>query len=84
MVWRHVRIRPEEPLSIEVDHVVRVFGDPDFGFPGDVGDEGLHGAAVLEGARQKPCPNFGRLILAVDKGHPVIGPLKLPVPSACW
>jgi len=32
-----------------MDHVVGVFGDPDFGFPGDVRDERLHGAAVLEG-----------------------------------
>ncbi len=36
-VFRHyIRIRPEEPLAVEVDHVVGVFGDPDFGFPGDV------------------------------------------------
>jgi len=47
--WHHVWIRPEEPLAVEVDHVVGVFGDPDFGFPGDVRDEGLHGAAGLEG-----------------------------------
>ena len=45
----HIRIRTEESLVVEVDHVVGVFGDPDFGFPGDVRDEGLHGAAVLEG-----------------------------------
>ena len=29
--------------------MVGVFGDPDFGFPGEVRDEGRHGAAVLEG-----------------------------------
>lgn len=34
---------------VEVDHVVGVFGDPDLGFPGDLRDEGLHGAAGLEG-----------------------------------
>ena len=45
----HIRIRPEEAFAVEVDHVVGVFGNPDFGFPGDVGEEGLHGAAVLEG-----------------------------------
>ena len=32
-----------------MDHVVGVSGDPPLGFPGNVGDEGLHGAAVLEG-----------------------------------
>lgn len=32
-----------------MNHVVGVFGDPDFGFPGDVGDEFLHCAAVFEG-----------------------------------
>lgn len=47
--WHHVRIRPEEPLAIKVDHVVGVFGAPDVGFPGDVGEVGLHGFAVLEG-----------------------------------
>ena len=45
----HIRIRPKEPLSIKVDHVFRIFGDPDFGFPRNVGDEGLHPATVLEG-----------------------------------
>ena len=49
MFRHHVRIRPEETLPVEVDHVVGVFGDPDFGFPGDVWDEGLHGAAAFEG-----------------------------------
>ena len=49
LCWHHIWIRPEKPLAVEVDHVVGVFGDPDFGFPGDVRDEGLHGAAVLEG-----------------------------------
>ena len=48
----HVRIRPEETLTVEVDHVVGVFGDPDFGFPGDVGEEALHGAAGLEGGNE--------------------------------
>lgn len=47
--WHHIRIRPEAPFAVEVDHVVGVFGDPDFGFPGDVGEEGLHGAAGFEG-----------------------------------
>lgn len=32
-----------------MDYVVRVFGDPDFGLPRDPRNEGLHGAAVLEG-----------------------------------
>lgn len=32
-----------------MDHVVGVIGNPDFGFPGDVREEGLHGAPVLEG-----------------------------------
>ena len=31
-----------------MDHVVGVFGDPDFGFPGDVVAEGKHLAASLE------------------------------------
>lgn len=45
----HIRIRSGEAFAVEVDHVVGVIGDPDFGFPGDVGEEGLHGAAGFEG-----------------------------------
>ena len=44
----HVWIRPKEPFAVKVDHVVRVIGDPDFRFPRDVRDEGLHGAASLK------------------------------------
>ena len=50
LMFRHrVRIGPEETLPVEVDLAVGVFGDPDFGLPGDVRDEALHGAAILEG-----------------------------------
>lgn len=44
----HVWIWPEESPAVEVDHVVGVFGDPDFGFPGDVRDKGR---TVEEGPR---------------------------------
>ena len=47
--WHHVWIRSEETLTVEMDHVVGVFGDPDLGLPGDLRDEGLHDAARLEG-----------------------------------
>jgi len=46
--WHHIRVGAEEAFAVEVDHVFRVVGDPYFGFPGDVGDERLHGAAVFE------------------------------------
>ena len=36
LFWHHVRIRPEKTLAVEVDHVVGVFGDPNFGFPRDL------------------------------------------------
>ena len=50
--WHHIRIRAEEAFAVEVDHVVGVLGDPDFGFPGDVGEEGLHCAAGFEGGHE--------------------------------
>ena len=40
VVRHHIRIRPEEALAVEVDHVVGVIGDPDLGFPGDVRENG--------------------------------------------
>jgi len=46
--WHHIGIRPQEPLAVEVYHVVGIIRDPDLGLPGDVRDEGLHGAAGLE------------------------------------
>jgi len=33
-----------------MNHVVRVFRDPDLRFPGDLRDEGLHRAAGFEGS----------------------------------
>ena len=60
----HVGIRPEEPLTVEMDHVLGVFGDPDFRFPSNVGNERLHAAPVFEsGDEYQPC-------LAADKTTP--------------
>ena len=35
-VRQHVGIRAKKSLAIEMNHVVRVFRDPYFGFPSDV------------------------------------------------
>lgn len=53
LIFRHrVRIRAEEAFAVEVDEVVGGFGDPDFGFPRDLAEEGLHGFAGLEGGHK--------------------------------
>ena len=36
LCWHHIGIRSEEPIAIEVNQVARVFGDPNFGLPGDL------------------------------------------------
>lgn len=35
-LWYCVRIRAKETFAVEVDHVVRIFGNPYLGLPGDV------------------------------------------------
>jgi len=44
----HVRVRPEEPLAVEMDEMVGIFCNPNFGFPGNLREEALHGSARLE------------------------------------
>ena len=44
----HIGIRAEEAFAVEVDQVVWGFGDPDFGFPGDVREETAHGVSRRE------------------------------------
>ena len=39
----HIGIRSQESFPVEVDQVVWGFGDPDFGFPGDVRKEAAEG-----------------------------------------
>jgi hypothetical protein len=45
---RCVRIRAKELVTVKMDHVGRVFGDPNFGFPSNGAKEGLHHAARAE------------------------------------
>jgi pyruvate carboxylase len=39
-------------LAIEMDHVIGIFGDPNFGFPRELRQKGLHGATSLEGRHE--------------------------------
>lgn len=48
----HVGIGAEESFAVEVDQVVGGFGDPDFGFPGDVREETAHGVSRREGRHE--------------------------------
>ena len=60
VLCHYVRIWPKESFAVEMDHVVWVFRDPDFGFPGNVRYERLHGPAVLEGGDEhKSCVAAG-------------------------
>ena len=36
VLWSCIRIRAKETFAVEMDHVIRVFGNPHLGFPGDV------------------------------------------------
>jgi hypothetical protein len=40
--WLRIWVWPEKSLAIEMDQVAEVFGDPDYGFPGDLREECLH------------------------------------------
>ena len=54
--WSCIRIRAKETFAVEVDHVVWIFGNPHLGFPCDVRQERLHGAAGLKGShKNQPC-----------------------------
>jgi len=45
---QHVRIRTQKTLAVEMNQVVRVFGDPYFGFPRDMRQERLHRSAAFK------------------------------------
>lgn len=47
--WHRIRIWAEEAFAVKVDEMVGGFGDPHFGLPRDLAEEGLHGFAGFEG-----------------------------------
>ena len=62
--WRtghHIRIRSKEPFAVEVNQVVRGFGDPDFSFLGDVREEAAHGVSRRE-RRDEDQAGLGRVV----------------------
>ena len=56
VLWSCIRIRAKETLTVEMDHVIRIFGNPHLGLPGNMRQKGLHGAAGLKGGHEnQPC-----------------------------
>ena len=46
-VWQRVWVGAKKSLAVEM---IRVLGDPHFGFPGNLSKEGLHRPAVFKGS----------------------------------
>src|SRR5208282_2578510 len=40
--WHYIGIRAEKPLSVEMNQMLRVFGNPHFGFPGNLREKTPH------------------------------------------
>ena len=78
LLRQYVRIWAEKAFTVEVDHVVRVFCDPYFGFPRNMRQEGLHRAAGFKSgdeyeARFTPSEQFLEFLTTLAVNWPRTG-----------